>query len=77
MELRGRGWAVRSLCSVDIVAAVAIDCSFRADSCSSDKKQEAVTEFYGLPLIGQKQERPMNGAQFHTLWVGYDDERLK
>jgi hypothetical protein len=24
----------------------------------------------GLPLIGQKQKRPMNGAQFHSQWVG-------
>jgi hypothetical protein len=37
---------------------------------------EAVAEFYGLPLIGQKQERPMNGAQSHILWVGYDGGRL-
>jgi len=27
-------------------------------------------EVYGLPPIGQKQRRPMDGAQFHTLWVG-------
>jgi hypothetical protein len=27
-------------------------------------------EFYGLPPIGQKQRRPMDGAQFHTPWVG-------
>ena len=27
-------------------------------------------EFYGLPLIGQKQIRPMDGAQFHSPWVG-------
>ena len=27
-------------------------------------------EFYGLPPIGQKQRRPMDGAQFHPPWVG-------
>jgi RNA polymerase sigma-70 factor (ECF subfamily) len=27
-------------------------------------------EFYGLPPIGQKQERPMDGAQFHSPKVG-------
>jgi hypothetical protein len=27
-------------------------------------------EFYGLPPIGQKQRRPMDGAPFHPLWVG-------
>jgi hypothetical protein len=27
-------------------------------------------EFYGLPPIGQKQRRPMGGAQFHSPWVG-------
>jgi hypothetical protein len=27
-------------------------------------------EFYGLPPIGQKQKRPMDGAQFHPRWVG-------
>jgi hypothetical protein len=27
-------------------------------------------EFYGLPPIGQKQRRPMDGAQFHLPWVG-------
>jgi hypothetical protein len=26
-------------------------------------------EFYGLPPIGQKQKRPMDGAQFHPLSV--------
>ena len=30
----------------------------------------AVMEFYGLPPIGQKQERPVEGAQFHSQWVG-------
>jgi len=32
-------------------------------------------EFQGLPPIGQKQERPMDGAQFHSLWVGEAGER--
>jgi hypothetical protein len=27
-------------------------------------------EFYGLPPIGQERERPMDGAHFHTPWVG-------
>jgi signal transduction histidine kinase len=27
-------------------------------------------EFYGLPPIGQKQKRPMDGAQFHFPWAG-------
>ena len=27
-------------------------------------QQEVVAEFYGLPLIGQGQTRPMNGAQY-------------
>jgi hypothetical protein len=34
-------------------------------------------EFYGLPPIGQKQRRPMDGAQFHPLWVGEAGGRLK
>jgi hypothetical protein len=33
-------------------------------------------EFYGLPPIGQKQRRPMDGAQFHPLWVGEAGGRL-
>jgi hypothetical protein len=28
-------------------------------------KRDVVVEFYGLPPIGQKQIRPMDGAQFH------------
>jgi hypothetical protein len=31
-------------------------------------KQGVFMEFQGLPPIGQK--RPMDGAQFHTPWVG-------
>ena len=30
--------------------------------------------FYGLPPIGQR--RPMDGAQFHPLWVGEAGGRL-
>ena len=41
---------------------------------ASSKKQDAM-ECYGLPLIGQK--RPMNGAQFHLLWVGNAGGGLK
>jgi hypothetical protein len=36
----------------------------------SSTKQGVVMEFYGLPPIGQKQRRPMDGAQFHSPWVG-------
>jgi hypothetical protein len=28
-------------------------------------KRDADVEFYGLPPIGQKQRRPMDGAQFY------------
>jgi hypothetical protein len=34
-------------------------------------------EFYGLPPIGQKQRRPMDGAQFHSPWVGNAGGELK
>jgi hypothetical protein len=37
---------------------------------ASSTKQNIVMEFYGLPPIGQKQRRPMDGAQFHTPRVG-------
>jgi hypothetical protein len=33
-------------------------------------------KFYGLPPIGQKQERPMDGAQFYSSWVGEAGGRL-
>jgi hypothetical protein len=33
--------------------------------------------FYGLPPIGQKQRRPMDGAQFNPLWVGKAGAVLK
>jgi hypothetical protein len=33
-------------------------------------------EFYGLPPIGQKQRRPMDGAQFHSPWVDEAGGRL-
>jgi hypothetical protein len=33
-------------------------------------------KFYGLPPIGQKQRRPMDGAQFHSLRVGEAGGRL-
>jgi long-chain acyl-CoA synthetase len=36
----------------------------------SSTKQSVGMEFYGLPPIGQKQRRPMDGAQFHPLGVG-------
>jgi hypothetical protein len=34
-------------------------------------------EFYGLPPIGQKQGRPMDGAQLHSPWVGEANARLE
>jgi hypothetical protein len=34
---------------------------------ASPTKHDAVMEFYGLPPIGQKQRRPMDGAQFHDI----------
>jgi recombination protein RecA len=39
-------------------------------------KQDVVMEFYGLPPIGQKQRRPMDGAQFHSPRVGEADRSL-
>jgi len=42
----------------------------------SSTKQDIVAEFYGLPPIGQRQRRPMDGAQFHSPWVGEDCGRL-
>jgi hypothetical protein len=42
----------------------------------SSTKQSVVMEFYGLPPIGQKQERPMDGAQFHPPRVGEAGGRL-
>jgi hypothetical protein len=38
-------------------------------------KQDVVMEFYGLPPIGQKQRRPMDGVQFHPPWLGDAGER--
>jgi hypothetical protein len=37
---------------------------------------KAAMEFYGVPLIGQKQKPPMNGAQFDLLRVGNTGEGL-
>jgi hypothetical protein len=34
-------------------------------------------EFCGLAPIGQKQERPMDGAQFRSPWVGSAGGELK
>ncbi len=44
---------------------------------ASSTKQDVVMEFYGLPPIGQKQRRPMDGAQFHPSWVGEAGGELK
>jgi hypothetical protein len=44
---------------------------------ASSTKQRVVMEFYGLPPIGQKQRRPMDGAQFHSRWVGNAGGELK
>ena len=40
------------------------------DKNASSTKQGVVTEIYGLPPIGQKQRRPMDGAQSHPPLVG-------
>ena len=37
---------------------------------ASSTKRDVVMQFYGLPPIGQKQRRPMDGAQFHPPRVG-------
>jgi hypothetical protein len=37
---------------------------------NSSTKQDVVMEFYGVPPIGQKQERPMDGAQLHSARAG-------
>jgi len=37
---------------------------------ASSTKRDVVMKFYGLPPIGQKQRRPMGGAQFHSPRVG-------
>jgi L-aspartate oxidase len=56
-----------------------------ADLASSDleryanagsTKHDVAMEFYGVPPIGQKQEHPMDGAQFHPLSVGEAVGRL-
>jgi hypothetical protein len=44
---------------------------------ASSTKRDAVMQFYGLPPIGQKQRRPMDGAQFHSSRVGEAGGRLK
>ena len=43
---------------------------------ASSTKRDVVMKFYGLPPIGQKQRRPMDGAQFHSPWVGEAGGRL-
>jgi hypothetical protein len=52
-----------------MAAAMAIANLIRLINASSTN-QDAVSEFYGLPPIGQKQRRPMDGAQFHAQRVG-------
>jgi hypothetical protein len=44
---------------------------------ASSAKQDVVMEFYGLPPIGQKQRRPMDGAQLHSPWVVEAGGRLR
>jgi hypothetical protein len=44
---------------------------------ASSTKRDVVMKFYGLPPIGQKQRRPMDGAQFHSPRVGEAGGRLK
>jgi prolyl-tRNA editing enzyme YbaK/EbsC (Cys-tRNA(Pro) deacylase) len=43
---------------------------------ASSTKRDVVMKFYGLPPIGQKQRRPMDGAQFHFPQVGEAGGRL-
>jgi hypothetical protein len=43
---------------------------------ASSTKRDVVMKFYGLPPIGQKQRRPMDGAQFHSPRVGEAGGRL-
>jgi hypothetical protein len=41
------------------------------------QNKDDAMEFYGLPPIGQKQRRPMDGAQFYFPWVGEAGGELK
>jgi len=68
-SLRG----VAHLASSNAVGAAAL---VRNKNASSTK-HGVVMEFYGLPPIGQKQRRPMDGAQFHSPWVGKTGGELK
>ena len=43
----------------------------------SSTKQDVVMELYGLPPIGQKQRRPMDGAQLHSPWSATPAEDFK
>jgi hypothetical protein len=44
---------------------------------ASSTKRDVVMKFYRLPPIGQKQRRPMDGAQFHSPRVGEAGGGLK
>jgi hypothetical protein len=51
--------------------------SLERNKNGSSTKQSVGMEFYGLPPIGQKQRRPMDGAQFHPPGVGEAGGRLE
>ena len=44
---------------------------------ASSTKRGVRMEFKRLPPIGQRQKRPMDGAQFHSPWVGNAGGELK
>jgi hypothetical protein len=43
---------------------------------ANSTKRDVVMKFYRLPPIGQKQKRPMDGAQFYSPRVGEAGGRL-
>jgi hypothetical protein len=54
------------------------------DGCKTRKKQfrqllrnEYGPQVHADPPIGQKQRRPMDGAQFHSPWAGFAGGGLK
>jgi hypothetical protein len=50
-----------------LLKTLELDLSLGRNKNASSTKQDFVMEFYGLPPIGQKQKRPMDGAQFHPF----------
>ncbi|HUA98255.1 MAG TPA: hypothetical protein VMA34_08010, partial [Terracidiphilus sp.] len=57
-----------NLCLIAFAARLK-SCPDKKQNCKCNKTRD---EFYGLPPIGQKQRRPMDGAQFHPPRVGND-----